>query len=103
MKKNVKVSLGCKSQIIQFINMNSKSSCEIDVQDGHSYIDGKSIVGLLSLNLFKPLDVTVIGDDKKITDLIASYGTHQLLIGWHSLYVNKRDSNESGPFFYEYF
>ena len=42
MSKKVKVSLGCKSQIVQFINMNSKSACEIDVQDGHSYIDGKS-------------------------------------------------------------
>ena len=80
MRKEVKVSLGCKSQIIQFINMNSKSSCEIDVQDGHSFIDGKSIVGRLSLNLFKPLDVTVIGEDSKITDLIQNYGTHQLLI-----------------------
>ena len=80
MKKEVKVSLGCKSQIVKFINMNSKSSCEIDVQDGHSFIDGKSIVGLLSLNLFKPLDVTVIGDDNKITDLIDKYCENQLLI-----------------------
>ncbi|MBQ9589500.1 MAG: HPr family phosphocarrier protein [Butyrivibrio sp.] len=80
MKKEVKVSLGCKSQIVKFINMNSKSSCEIDVQDGHSFIDGKSIVGLLSLNLFKPLDVTVIGDDNKITDLIDKYCANQLLI-----------------------
>lgn len=80
MKKEVKVSLGGKSQIVQFINMNSKSSCEIDVQDGHSYIDGKSIVGLLSLNLFKPLEVTVIGDDNKISALIDSYNSHQLLL-----------------------
>ena len=80
MSRRVKVSLGCKSQIVQFINMNSKSTCEIDVQDGHSYIDGKSIVGLLSLNLFKPLDVTVIGDDKKITTLINDYHTHNLLL-----------------------
>ena len=79
MKKEVKVSLGCKSQIVKFINMNSKSSCEIDVQDGHSFIDGKSIVGLLSLNLFKPLDVTAIGDDNKITDLIYKYCENQLL------------------------
>ena len=80
MKKEVKVSLGGKAQIRQFINMNSRSACEIDVQEGHSVIDGKSIVGLLSLNLFRPLQVTVIGDDKKITDLIDSYSTHQLLL-----------------------
>ena len=80
MKKEVKVSLGGKSEIVQFINMNSKSSCEIDVQDGHSYIDGKSIVGLLSLNLFKPLDVTVIGDASKITNLIENYDEHNLLL-----------------------
>ncbi len=80
MKKEVKVSLGCKAQIVQFINVNSKSSCEIDVQDGHSYIDGKSIVGLLSLNLFRPLDVTVIGDDNKISNLINDYDANNLLI-----------------------
>ena len=80
MKKEVRVSLGCKSQIVQFINMNSKPACEIDVQDGHSYIDGKSIVGLLSLNLFRPLDVTLIGDDKKITNLINDYDVHHLLL-----------------------
>ena len=80
MKKEVRVSLGCKSQIVQFINMISKSACEIDVQDGHSYIDGKSIVGLLSLNLFRPLDVTLIGDDKKITNLINDYDVHHLLL-----------------------
>lgn len=80
MKKEVRVSLGCKSQIVQFINMNSRSACEIDVQDGHSYIDGKSIVGLLSLNLFRPLDVTLIGDDKKITNLINDYDVHHLLL-----------------------
>ena len=80
MKKEVKVTLGGKTQIRQFINMNSKSSCEIDVQDGHSFIDGKSIVGLLSLNLFRPLQVTVIGDDKTITDLLDGYSSHQLLL-----------------------
>ncbi len=80
MKKEVKVSLGCKSQIVNFINVNSKSSCEIDVQDGHSFIDGKSIVGLLSLNLFRPLKVTVIGDDNKITNLINDYDASNILI-----------------------
>ncbi len=80
MKKEVKVSLGCKAQIVKFINVNSKSSCEIDVQDGHSYIDGKSIVGLLSLNLFRPLDVTVIGDDSKIKNLINDYDANNILV-----------------------
>jgi phosphotransferase system HPr-like phosphotransfer protein len=80
MRKEVRVSLGGKNQIHQFITMNSKSACEIDVQDGHSFIDGKSILGVLSLNLVKPLDVTVIGEDSKITDLIDNYSSHQLLL-----------------------
>ena len=81
MTKDVKISLENEKQVIKFVQMNSKSSCQIDVRSGHSYIDGKSIIGLLSLNLLKPLYVSVIGDSKKITDLIDGYQEYHLVAG----------------------
>ncbi|WP_196814200.1 hypothetical protein [Butyrivibrio sp. LC3010] len=81
MTKDIKISLENENQIIKFVQMNSKSSCQVDVRSGHSYIDGKSIIGLLSLNLLKPLYVSVIGDSNKITDLIDGYQEYNLVAG----------------------
>ncbi|WP_155994828.1 hypothetical protein [Butyrivibrio sp. WCE2006] len=81
MTKDIKINLENENQIIKFVQMNSKSSCQVDVRSGHSYIDGKSIIGLLSLNLLKPLYVSVIGDSNKITDLIDGYQEYNLVAG----------------------
>ncbi len=79
MTKNIKVCLENEKKIRKFVQMNTSSSCQVDVRSGHSYIDGKSIIGLLSLNLLKPLYVSVIGDSNKITDLIDSYEEYDLV------------------------
>ncbi|SDB27334.1 MULTISPECIES: PTS sugar transporter [unclassified Butyrivibrio] len=81
MTKDVKISFTDKKQVIKFVQMNSSSSCQIDVRSGHSYIDGKSIIGLLSLNLLKPLYVSVIGDKNKIAALINGYQESHLVAG----------------------
>ncbi len=81
MTKNVTINLENEKQIRKFIQMNTKSSCQVDVRSGHSYIDGKSIIGLLSLNLLKPLSVSVIGESNKISDLIDSYEESHLVAG----------------------
>jgi len=79
MTKNIKVCLENEKKIRKFVQMNTSSSCQVDVRSGQSYIDGKSIIGLLSLNLLKPLYVSVIGDSNKITDLIDSYEEYDLV------------------------
>ncbi len=79
MTRDVKITFQDKKQVLQFVQMNSSSSCQIDVRSGHSYIDGKSMLGLLSLNLFKPLYVSVIGDSNKISDLINDYEESNLV------------------------
>ncbi|WP_035792625.1 MULTISPECIES: hypothetical protein [unclassified Butyrivibrio] len=81
MTKDITVSLEDADQIRNFIQMNTSSNCQVDVRSGHSYIDGKSIIGLLSLNLLKPLNVSLIGDSKKITALIHRYEECHLLAG----------------------
>ena len=81
MIRNITVNLNNEKQIRKFITANSSSSCQVDVRSGHSYIDGKSIIGLLSLNLLKPLHVSVIGDSNKITALIDRYEESHLVAG----------------------
>lgn len=79
MIKNITVSLENEKKIKKFISANSTSACQVDVRSGHSYIDGKSIIGLLSLNLLKPLHVSLIGDSKKISALIDRYEESNLV------------------------
>lgn len=79
MTKDVKINLSNEKQIRKFIQFNSTSSCQVDVRSGHSYIDGKSIIGLLSLNLLKPLYVSIIGDSSKISALINNYEESHLM------------------------
>ena len=81
MTKDITISLENTNQIRNFIQMNTTSHCQVDVRSGHSYIDGKSIIGLLSLNLLKPLNVSVIGDSNKITALIHRYEECHLVAG----------------------
>ena len=81
MTRDITITLENEKQVRKFIQFNTKSSCQVDVRSGHSYIDGKSIIGLLSLNLLKPLNVSLIGDSKKITDLIHNYQENNLVAG----------------------
>ncbi len=76
---DITVSLRSKEQIKAFIRINTKSDCQVDVSDGRCFIDGKSLLGLLSLALLKPLSVSIIGEDANITKLFEAYRDHNLL------------------------
>ncbi len=77
--KDITVSLQSKDQIREFIQINTKSGCQVDVSDGRCYIDGKSLLGLLSLALFHPLSVSLIGEDTNISKVFEAYKKHNLL------------------------
>ncbi|SKC03303.1 hypothetical protein SAMN06296386_114101 [Lachnospiraceae bacterium] len=76
---NISVSLNSKDQIREFIQINTKSGCQVDVSDGRSFIDGKSLLGLLSLALFHPLSVSLIGEDASTAKVFEAYKEHNLL------------------------
>lgn len=50
----------------KFVHFNTMHTCEVDVLQNRQVIDGKSIMGVFSLDLSKPVKVVVMaeGDDE---------------------------------------
>ena len=46
---------------------------DIEIKQGKKCINGKSVLGLFSLNLLEPLDATIISDDKEVKENFYSY------------------------------
>ncbi|WP_297211468.1 HPr family phosphocarrier protein [uncultured Flavonifractor sp.] len=55
------VSLSSIEDVRRFVDAASRCACEIDVCSGRYVTDGKSIMGLFSLDLSKPVRVVVQG------------------------------------------
>ena len=50
--------------------VQSKYSCGFDVESGYSCVDGKSLVGLFSLDISKPLQLTINDGEGEIEDVL---------------------------------
>ncbi len=48
----------------KFNKLCSKFDCDMDLQSGKYYVDAKSIMGIFSLDLSKPIDVEIHADEK---------------------------------------
>ena len=57
------VSLASIQEVRQFVSIASRSPCEVDVCSGRYVVDGKSIMGLFSLDLSHPVTVRLHGGD----------------------------------------
>ena len=55
------VSLASIEEVRQFVNAATRSPCEVDILSGRYVVDGKSILGLFSLD--HPVTVRLHGSD----------------------------------------
>lgn len=69
--KSIKVSLAMAESVKNFVNIVSKYSYEIDLRSGRFVIDAKSLLGIFSLDLSKPIVLEIHSDncDDLIKDL----------------------------------
>ena len=56
-----KVSLTSVDEVKQFVNAATNCPCEVDVRSGRYLVNGKSILGLFSLDLSQPAEVEIQG------------------------------------------
>lgn len=61
----MKVNLNSVDKVKSFVNEVSNFSTEIDLVSSRYVIDAKSIMGVLSLDLSKPIEVCVYDRDKE--------------------------------------
>ena len=57
--KSVKIRLLTIVDVRDFVNIVAKSDTDIDLQSGRYVVDGKSIMGIFSLDLLSPITMTV--------------------------------------------
>ena len=59
---NFKVRIDTIDAVKDFCNKACSCTCDVDVKSGRYVVSGKSIMGLFSLSLDKPLEVEIAGE-----------------------------------------
>lgn len=68
--KTVSICLNSIDKVKSFVNEISKFDSDFDLVSGRYVIDAKSIMGIFSLDLSKPITLNIHSDDKA-DDIIA--------------------------------
>ena len=73
--KTVKISLNSIDKVKSFVNVISKFDNDFDLVSGRYVIDAKSIMGIFSLDLSKPISLNVHADENMaaIMEVIKPY------------------------------
>jgi len=73
--KTAKISLNSIDKVKAFVNEISKFDCDFDLVSGRYVIDAKSIMGIFSLDLSKPIDLNIHADDnvEEIMEMLKPY------------------------------
>ena len=69
--REVKIFLGTIERVKDFVNAVTRLDCDVDIVSGRYVIDAKSIMGIFSLDLSKPIDLNIHADSN-IDDILAA-------------------------------
>ena len=73
--KTIHISLNTIDKVKAFVNDLSKFDVDFDLVSGRYVIDAKSIMGIFSLDLSKPIDLNIHADNEaeQIVEALKSY------------------------------
>ena len=73
--KTVRISLNSIDKVKSFVNDLTKFDTDFDLVSGRYVIDAKSIMGIFSLDLSKPIDLNIHSEDRadEIVNILKSY------------------------------
>ena len=73
--KTVKISLNSIDKVKAFVNEITKFDTDFDLVSGRYVIDAKSIMGIFSLDLSKPIDLNIHAEENidEVMAVIAPY------------------------------
>jgi len=63
--KSFKISLSSINEVKDFVNAACRQMCDIVIVSGRYVIDAKSIMGIFSIDLTKPVTVNVDGTEEQ--------------------------------------
>ena len=61
--KTVEIRLSTIADVRDFVNIVSATDIDVDLSSGRYIVDGKSIMGIFSLDLLSPIKLTAYADD----------------------------------------
>lgn len=68
--KTVVISLNSIDKVKSFVNDISKFSFDFDLVSGRYVIDAKSIMGIFSLDLSKPIELNIHAEGENLEDVL---------------------------------
>ena len=72
--KKVMISLNSIDKVKSFVNTISKFDNDFDLVSGRYVIDAKSIMGIFSLDLSQPIELTIHADNaKEVIEALKDY------------------------------
>ena len=69
--KTLKISLNSIDKVKAFVNEISKFDCDFDLVSGRYVIDAKSIMGIFSLDLSKPINLNIRAEGAALDAILA--------------------------------
>jgi hypothetical protein len=75
--KTVRISLNSIDKVKSFVNeLVHYSDVDFDLVSGRYVIDAKSIMGIFSLDLSKPIDLNIHADDGEMEDILSHLASY---------------------------
>lgn len=73
--KTVQISLNSIDRVKSFVNTITQFDYDFDLISGRYVIDAKSIMGIFSLDLSKPIELNIHGEDnvEKVLEILKPY------------------------------
>ena len=61
--EEIRIFLGTIERVKNFVNEVSHLECDVDIVSGRYVIDAKSIMGIFSLDLSRPIDLNIHAEE----------------------------------------
>lgn len=68
--KTVQISLNSINKVKSFVNDLTKFDCDFDLVSGRYVIDAKSIMGIFSLDLSKPIELNIHASESETDEIL---------------------------------
>ena len=76
--KTIQISLNSIDKVKSFVGAISKFDNDFDLVSGRYVIDAKSIMGIFSLDLSKPIALNIHADDTEIGAILEALKAYQI-------------------------
>ena len=68
--KKTQIKLSTIEDVRNFVSLLSKYSVDLDLQSGRYTVDARSLMGIFSLDLLKPIDFIIYSEDQSIVSSV---------------------------------